>query len=208
MSTSKPPPKVSDETRQQLLETAWDLMATQGRLDLGMAELATAAGVSRQTLFHAFGNRAGLLVAMARQRDATSEPVTRLRALAGGQGADRHTLLDYVGAWCDYLPDIYPVAIQLEAASLHDPAAAAAWQDRIFGQGLRLGLDLIVNRMAQAKALGIEQDPARLADLLVSLLAPSTWRHLVVDRGWRPAAFATSRRTLAAALLAPASPSA
>lgn len=202
MPTSRTVPNVSDDTRRQLLETAWDLMAVQGRLDLGMAELATAAGVSRQTLFHAFGNRAGLLVAMARHRDTSSEPVVRMRTLAGGPGSDLATLLAYIDAWCDYLPDIYPVAIQLEMASLHDPAAAAAWQDRIFGQGLRQGLDLILNRMPQSSGERAPRNPARLADLVVSLLSPSAWRHLVVDRGWRPAAFAASRRAIVTTLLA------
>lgn len=206
MPSLKQPPKVSDDTRQQLLETAWDLMAAQGRLDVGMAELAGAAGVSRQTLFHAFGNRTGLLVAMARHRDVASEPVGRMRALAGSRAPDLATLLAYVDAWCDYLPDIYPVAIQLEVASLHDPAAAAAWQDRIFSQGLRQGLDLILSRLPRNSTSGSAQDSARLADLAVSVLAPSAWRHLVVDRGWRPAEFSASRRTLITALLAAPTP--
>lgn len=202
MTTPKSSPKISDDTRHQILEAAWALMSAQGRLDLGMAELAAEAGVSRQTLFYAFGNRAGLLVAMARHRDTTSEPVARMRALARGPGADRDTLMAFIDAWCDYLPDIYPVAIQLETASLHDPAAAAAWQDRIFSQGTRLGLDLILTRMAQAGALGAGPDPALRADLALSLLVPSAWRHLVVERGWRPEAFAASRRQLIDTVLA------
>lgn len=196
------PPKVSDETRHRILEVAFEMMSAQGRLDLGMAELAAEAGVSRQTLFYAFGNRAGLLVAMARHRDSSSEPVARIRALARGPGADRDTLMAFVDAWCDYLPDIYPVAIQLETASLHDPAAAAAWQDRIFSQGIRLGLDLILTRMAQAGALGDGPDPARRADLALSLLVPSAWRHLVVERGWSHEAFAASRRQLIVTVIA------
>lgn len=198
------PPKVSDDTRQRLLETAWALMAGEGRLDIGMAELAATAGVTRQTLFHAFGHRAGLLVAMARHRDTTSEPVSRMRTLGRGSGADAATLAAFVTAWCDYLPDIYPVAVQLEAASLTDPAAAAAWQDRMFSQGLRQGLDVILDRMARAGALPAGQDPARVADLLVSLLAPSTWRHLVAERGWTPAEFLQSRLRLLEAALAAA----
>jgi len=197
------PPRISDDTRAALLATAWDLMAEPGRLNVGMAEIAAVAGVSRQTLFYAFGNRAGLLVAMVRHRDTLSEHVPRMSELARGSGADLETLLAYVDAWLAHLRDVYPVAIQLEVASLSDPDAAAAWHDRIFGHGVRLGLDLILTRMTQAGAAPADTSPARLADQCLALLVPSAWRYLVVERGWTAEAFAVSRHTLIRSLLAP-----
>ncbi|MEZ5660882.1 MAG: TetR/AcrR family transcriptional regulator [Burkholderiaceae bacterium] len=190
------PPKISDKTRETILNSAWDLMAEQRRLDAGMAEIAAAAGVTRQSVFYAFGNRAGLLVAMARHRDTRSDHVQRMGALAAGAGADLATLQAYVDVWLDYLPIIYPVAIQLEAASLTDTDADAAWRDRMFDQGLRLGLDLIIRRMATAGALAEGQDADHAADLCQTWLLPSAWRYLVVERGWTPAAFAASRHDL------------
>ena len=145
---------------------------------------------------------------MARHRDTKGGDVERMRTIAFGPGADAATLHHFVDAWLAYLPEVYPVAIQLETSSLADPDAAVAWQDRIFGQGLRLGLDLILARMASAGALAPGHHPARVADLCVTLLVPSTWRYLVVERGWSAAAFVASRHALLQAVLdAPAGPS-
>ena len=56
-----PPKTISPETRTAILAAAWELISTRGRTDVGQAEIAAAAKVSRQTVFYAFGNRAGLL---------------------------------------------------------------------------------------------------------------------------------------------------
>jgi AcrR family transcriptional regulator len=193
--------KISDATRASILEAAWNLMAEQRRLDAGMSEIAAAAGVSRQTLFLAFGNRAGVLVAMARHQDTLGDQVLRMRQIAA-TGADRPALHAFVDAWLDYLPVVYPVAIQLETSSLFDADANAAWQDRIFSQGVRVGLDRILGQIAAGGGLDADHDPARLADLCLSLLVPSAWRYLVVERGWTAEAFASSRHALIDALLA------
>lgn len=194
--------KISDETRAGILEAAWILMAEQQRLDARMAEIAAAAGVSRQTLFLAFGNRAGLLVAMARHQDTRSDHVLRMRQIAA-TGADKPALHAFVDAWLDYLPVVYPVAIQLETGSLSDADANAAWQDRIFSQGVRIGLDRILSQIAAGDGLGADQlDTSRLAELCLTLLVPSAWRYLVVERGWTAEAFARSRHLLVDALLA------
>ncbi|MDZ7855776.1 TetR/AcrR family transcriptional regulator [Sphaerotilus sp.] len=197
--------KIGDETRAGILEAAWDLMAEQRRLDAGMAEIAAAAGVSRQTLFYAFGNRAGVLVAMARHKDTQGDLVLRMRQIAA-TGRDAHALHAFVDAWLDYLPVVYPVAIQLESGSLSDPDANAAWQDRIFSQGVRMGLDRILGQIASNGGLRADQDPSRLADLCLTLLVPSAWRYLVVERGWTARDFRRSRHALIDALLIDASP--
>jgi AcrR family transcriptional regulator len=198
-------PKIREETRVAVLEAAWNLMAGERRLDAGMAEIAAAAGVTRQTVFLAFGNRAGVLVAMARHQDTVGDQVPRMREIAA-TGADVAALHAFVDAWLDYLPVVYPVAIQLEAASLSDADADAAWQDRIFSQGVRMGLDRILGRIVAAGGLGTEPDASRLADLCLTLLVPSAWRYLVVERGWTADAFAHSRHVLIDALLASTSP--
>ncbi|MCB9676826.1 MAG: TetR/AcrR family transcriptional regulator [Alphaproteobacteria bacterium] len=193
--------RVSDETRAAILEAAWHLMAAEGRLDVGMAEVARAAGVSRQAVFYAVGGRAGLLLEMVRYRDTLSPHAGRLGAIARGTGADAATLHAYVDVWIDYLPEVYPVAIQLEAASLTDRDADAAWRDRIFESGMRLGLDLVLGRIAEAGGLdGLT--PTEAGDLCTSWLVPSAWRHLVVARGWSPERFRESRYDLVRTVVA------
>lgn len=197
--------KISNETRATILEAAWSLMAEQRRLDVGMAEIAAAAGVTRQTLFLAFGNRAGVLVAMARHQDTLGDHVLRMRQIAAS-GTDVAALHAFVDAWLDYLPIVYPVAIQLETSSLSDADANAAWQDRIFSQGVRMGLDRILGQIVAQRGQGTARDPSRIADACLTLLVPSAWRYLVVERGWTADAFAASRHALIDAILEGALP--
>lgn len=50
------------------------------------------------------------------------------------------------------------------------------------------------------------RDPSRLAELCLTLLVPSAWRDLVVERGWTAEAFAHSRHRLIDAILADSLP--
>jgi AcrR family transcriptional regulator len=51
--------------REALLEAATGLLAEKGYAGLRMADVATAAGVSRQTVYNEFGNKAALVQAVA-----------------------------------------------------------------------------------------------------------------------------------------------
>ena len=104
---------MSNDTKTRILETAWTLVNERG-IGVGVGEIAAAAGVSRQLVYVHFTSRAGLLVAMARHQDARSgfrERALATRELPPGQALDR-----LVRAWCEYLPEILPVALGLEAA--------------------------------------------------------------------------------------------
>ena len=61
-----------EETRARILETAWQQVRERGTADVTIAQIAAAAGVSRQLVYFHFANRAGLLTAMARHRDQAS----------------------------------------------------------------------------------------------------------------------------------------
>lgn len=171
-------------------------MSEPGGMGVGMAELAAAAGVSRQTLFYAFGSRPGLLVAMVRHRDGQTDHVHRLAEIARGDVADASALQAFVDVWIDYLPIVYPVAYQLETDAMVDPDIALAWNDRFFNMGLHRGLERVLGRMAAAGVLSRGSDTAWLADLLFSLVAPSAWHLLVVQCRWTPERFRASRHQL------------
>lgn len=196
---------ISKETRRAVLEAAWQCMSVPGGMGAGMAEIAAAAGVSRQTLFYAFGSRSGLLVAMVRYRDGQTDHVRRLTNIAGGTGADADTLRSFTDIWIDYLPTVYPVAYQMETDAVIDPDIALAWNDRFFNMGLHRGFARILGRMAGAGALARGADTAWLTDLCLSLVVPSAWHLLVVQCRWTPQRFRDSRHQfIAAAIAAPA----
>ncbi len=57
-------------TRERILEATAELLSTRSPADVRMADVAAAAGVSRQALYLHFRNRTDLLVEAARFMDA------------------------------------------------------------------------------------------------------------------------------------------
>jgi AcrR family transcriptional regulator len=183
---------ISEKTRAAILDAAWSLMAEKRRVDVSQAEIAAAAGVSRQTIFVAFGNRAGLLTAMVRNKDTQSDHVARLGAISHAATVRREDFLRYIDIWLDYLALIYPVGILLDAAALTDAEAASAWDDRMKG-ALLAGLKRILRQLARRGQLAKGWRPDRAAELVWSLVHPAAWRQLVVGCGWSPSEFRRTR---------------
>jgi AcrR family transcriptional regulator len=186
---------ITEETRDAILDATWSLIAERGQIDVSQAEIAAAAGVSRQTVYLAFGSRTGLLTAMTRRKDSQSDHAARLGEISRSNAAAPEDLLRYVGIWLDYLPMIYPVGILLDAAALTDPEAASAWDDRM-KDALLMGLKRILRRLAAAGHLARGVDADRSAELVWSLMHPAAWRQLVVGCGWSAEAFRRSRLAL------------
>jgi AcrR family transcriptional regulator len=180
----------ADKTRTRILETAWALARERGTGAVTVAEIAAAAGVSRQLVYVHFSNRAGLLVAMARHQDARSG--FRDRALATRELEPAAALEALIRAWNDYLPEILPVANELEAALITGEDGADAWHDPM-GE-LRQAFRLAVERVQLAPGW----TPETAADWAWARCQPSNWRHLVQERGWDPDEYA--RRTAASVL--------
>jgi AcrR family transcriptional regulator len=181
------------ETRDAVLDAAWDLFAETASAEIGMAAIAARAGVSRQTLHLAFGDRAGLLHAMLRRKDRKAPEAAKLYAFGERTIETADEFLALVDAWLDYLPVIYPVGIQLDAESLHDHAAAAAWDDRMKGALLR-GFRVRFELLARRDLLAPDWTAARAAEFCWSLVHPVNWRLLVVKCGWSAEEFRRSRR--------------
>jgi AcrR family transcriptional regulator len=157
--------------RTRILEAAWQLIDRRGSADVSLLDIGRAAGVSRQTVYVNFGNRAGLLLAMVEYRDATSPELTRLKQPRPGISADE-LLESTVRGWFKYLSVIFKVANALSAAAATDPDARKAFDSRM--QLLRGGL------------LAHGWSPQSAADWSYNLLHIDTWQHLVIDCQWRP----------------------
>lgn len=184
----------ADETRTRILETAWQMTRERGLGAVTIAEIAAAAGVSRQLVYVHFSSRPGLLVAMARHQDARSG--FRARAFATRDLEPVPALEALLRAWHDYVPEIQPVAGELEAALLTGGEAANAWRDRM-GE-LHEAFRLAVARVAEAGALADGWTTDAATDWVWALSQPSNRVHLVAERGWDAATYA--ERTTASLL--------
>jgi len=120
---------VSNDTRERILDEAWELARERGLAAVTMGEIAKAAHVSRQLMYFHFANRAGLLVAMARRQDTRSG--FRERAWATRELEPVAALTALIRSWLEYLPEILPVTYALEAAALTGDDGADAWHDRM-----------------------------------------------------------------------------
>ena len=184
--------QISHASRIAILDAAWELIAERNQLDVGQSEIAAQAGVSRQTIFLAFGGRAGLLVAMLRNKDEQSQHVARLREIASGSGNEWSDFLSFIDVWLDYLPVIYPVGIQLDVAAMHDKDAAAAWDDRM-KKALLYGMKHILARLQSADRIAPGWTADTAAEMAWSLVHPASWRLLVIECAWSAEDFRRTR---------------
>ena len=188
-----------ERTRDRILRIAWDLAAERPVRELTLAQIAQAAGVSRQALYLHFSNRAGLLAAMIRHHDETTglqaEIDDALRDEDPARGLER-----LVRLWAGYLPEIRPVTGDLEAAILLGDEGGDALGVRL--AELRVAFRIAVGRAGNRGLLRADVDRDEAADLIWAAVHPSAWRHLVEERGWSAERFAYHAAGIARAYLA------
>ncbi len=168
------------DTRTRILEAAWSLLEA-GEGAVRMADIAKAAGISRQALYLHFPNRADLLIATTRHIDAVKDVDARLaesRAATSGEAR----LAAFVEAWGRYIPEIHGVSRALRAMAPADEAARAAWQGRM--AAVREGCAAAVRALAADGRLDPALSEREATDLLWTLLSVETWERLVGDCGW------------------------
>jgi AcrR family transcriptional regulator len=169
-----------DETRRRILEAAWREVAERGMGEATIARIAATAGVTRQLVYFHFSNRAGLLTAMARHRDESSGFVAAASASRAMPPVDG--LEHLLRAWCAYVPEILPVARALEAALVTGDDGGGTWRERM-GE-LREALRIALDRVARDGRLAPGWDVDAAADWAWARVQPTTWQHLVGERGW------------------------
>jgi AcrR family transcriptional regulator len=168
------------DTRSRILEVAWGLVRARGPNRVTIAEIAAAAGVSRQLVYFHFRNRAGLLVAMAHHHDVRSgfvERVAASRSLPAVEGLEV-----MLREWYGYIPEILPVARALEAAVITGDEGGSAWQDRM--DDLWEAFRIAVERVEREGRLAEAWTVAAATDWIWARSHLTTWQHLVGERGW------------------------
>ena len=117
------------DSRERILETAYQVVREHGASAVTMAGIADAAGLSRQMVYVHFRSRAGLLTAMARDHDRRSGFAARVAAARELPPAE--ALERLLRDWLAYVPEILPVARALEAAAITGEAGGDAWHNRM-----------------------------------------------------------------------------
>jgi AcrR family transcriptional regulator len=185
----------SDEvsTRTRILEATWRLLEAGGS-KVRMADIAKAAGISRQALYLHFPNRADLLVATTRHLD-TVHDIDGLLAPSRAASTGVARLEHFIAAWAAHIPRIHGVAQALMAMQDSDEEARRAWADWM--SALREGCAAAIAALAADGTLAPPGDERRATDLLMMLLAVPNWAYLTRSCGWDQATYADEITRLA-----------
>jgi AcrR family transcriptional regulator len=118
------------DTRERLLEAARGLLEQHGPAEVGMEEIARAAGVSRQAAYLHFKSRRGLLLELVVHVDRGRNVDARVERLWQAESSLR--ALDEVADLAAHTnAEVHRIGMALDAARRWDPDFDAAWQDRM-----------------------------------------------------------------------------
>lgn len=162
-----------------------------------MSDIAKRAGVSRQALYLHFPTRAELLVATTHHVDEVKGVDARLeKSRKARSGTAR--LDAFIEAWGNYIPEIFGVGRVLLAMKDRDPAAKAAWDDRM--QAVRHGCAAAVRALAADGVLTEEFSVDEATDLLWTMLSVQNWERLRNECGWSQKKYIKTMRATARSL--------
>lgn len=167
--------------KERILDAALALVTKKGTADVTMAQIANAAGMSRQAVYLHFADRGELFVAMVRyvdQKRGLEHEIRLIREASTGVEAMRRM----VSLQARGNPWIWPAARTVDAVRRTDPELERSWQDRL---NHRLaGCREIIRKVKDDGELTPDLDVDTAADLLWTLTSLRMWEDLVVLRGW------------------------
>jgi AcrR family transcriptional regulator len=173
--------------RARILAAARRLFAERGIDGVTMSDVAREAGVAKGTIFHRFGDRAGLAMALVDEHERELQE----RILRGppplGPGAPA---ADRLAAFLDALTELTVQNCEL-LLEVDRSGPAARYRTGAYGAWLQHTV-LLLNE------LGAAANPALLAHLLLAPLSPDLVWHLHEDEKVTTAELAAAVRDVAA----------
>jgi AcrR family transcriptional regulator len=168
-------------TKRALLQAARRRFAANGYAATSVRDIAAEAGVAVQTLYSAFGSKAGVLRGLT---DLIDEEAGVLPLFEAMMRADdpRDALPLFARIRRQIREQCGDLIDMMRAGARVDADIAAAWDE-----GMRrrhAGLSRLVERLAQAKALRPDVDQEKAADVLAALVTDDVCDVLVGQRGW------------------------
>lgn len=193
------------QTRVVILETARDLFLQRGYAATTVGEIAADAGVSVETVYKSFANKAGLLkavfdVAIAGDDEPVPIPqrdnAARIRAEPDG----RKKISLYTRGYTERAERSVPIQLLVRDAAASDTGARAVL-DQLNRERLT-GMTALSRHLHESKVLRKDVRASDARDVLWLFTAPETYERLVIERNWPPRRFrAWMTHQLVAALL-------
>ena len=210
--------RVYDSTRRQeqardnrvrVLDAARVRFLLHGYSATTMPAVASDAGVSVETVYKAFGNKAGLLKALfdvAIVGDDEPVPLMEREVVTANlaEPDPRKKLRTYAEFYVDRAARAIPVQLLARGAAATDPAAAAVWQQML--EERLTGMTHFARHLHEGSYLraGITIEEAR--DVLWTFISAELWELLVINRGWKPERYGRWMSDMLIAALLPPEP--
>jgi AcrR family transcriptional regulator len=182
----------AQQNRARVLEAARVRFQRHGYAATTIPAVAQDAGVSVETVYKAFANKAGLLKAVfdvAIVGDDEPVPMLERDAVKANQAEPdpRKKLRMYGEFYVIGAERAVPVQLLARDAAAIDPSAATVWEQMLDER--LAGMTHFARHLSDAGHLrdGITVDEAR--DVLWTFNSAELWELLVIKRGWAPGRF-------------------
>jgi AcrR family transcriptional regulator len=179
------------ETRALVVRAACALFIAQGYGRTTIADIGRAAGVSVETIYAAFGNKATLLhkawdiTVGGDEEDIVFHQRPEVMAIRGERDLTTR-LVRHAAFSTQTAQRIAPFQLMVQSAAGADPAAAAMLEE--MGRQRLLGMSVMASEIATTGQLAVSEEECR--DVLWSMTDGMLWHRLVNERGWTNERFA------------------
>jgi len=175
----------AQRTRADVLEAAHGLLLERGYAVTSMADVAAAAAVSVETVYKAFGNKAGLVRAVAERAMEGAGPIpaeTRSDALQALERDPRALLRGWGLLTAEVAPRIAPILLLVRAGAAHDAELASLADQLAASRHQRMADN--ARRLDERGHLRTTVDVGEATDVLWTYSSPELYELLVLRRGW------------------------
>jgi AcrR family transcriptional regulator len=181
-------------TRRAILAAARELFVNAGYGATTVAQIATQATVSVDTVYAAVGRKPALLRELVETSISGSDQaipgeqrdyVDRMRAVSTA----REKLIIYADAITGIQQRLAPVFIALRDAAVTDPDCAALWAE--ISQRRATNMRRLAADLRTTGDVRVDLSNDQVADIIWSMNAAEYWVLLVRERQWSPEQFAT-----------------
>jgi AcrR family transcriptional regulator len=179
--------ELAKQNRVSVLEAARELFLARGYAATTIAEIASRAGVSVETVYKAFGNKAGLAKAVF---DVTvagdDEPIPlaerpEIRAVEAEPDA-RDKIARFFETYPARRARTAPIERMIRDAAGTDPGAATV-RDELIAE-LHRGMTMFATRLVEDGGVRTDLTVADVADILFAYISVELYEVLVLMRGW------------------------
>jgi AcrR family transcriptional regulator len=181
----------ADENRSAVVRAARDLFIEQGYGRTTVEDIARKAGVSVETIYAAFGNKATLLhrawdiTVGGDDLDIVFHERPEVMAIRNEPDLARRLML-HAAFSPQTAQRVAPFQLMVQSAAGTEPTAVAMLEE--IGRQRLAGMSVMAAEVAKTGRLAVTEDECR--DVLWSMTDGMLWHRLVNERGWTNERFA------------------